>query len=320
MKIEFRPGVYFSPGFPLHGKVRLLTPPIVEMGRRGRIRIEYTVGDLPPEAGMALEVGKHFTSDVEEFQVADASAPAYFRSEFSGPSVRAGHRAYTNWAQRDTPSVFPYRRAAAVRITGGKLIGGGRVLLALGGTGGVRMQHYAENLFNFRLVLTRSGKVAGYGGDAILKVTGGPLRKLRVQAPPVVKAGEEFPAEVLPQDEWGSLAKDHQGLKLEIAGGAAGGTFRYDPELMLYVARDVRIPSAGTARITVRTRDGRFRAVSNPIWIRKDPGEFVYYGDLHQHTYLHDGRSVFEELYLYARRVGLLDFGAVSPHHMPMSR
>ncbi|MEK7405028.1 MAG: hypothetical protein AAB225_07970, partial [Acidobacteriota bacterium] len=61
------------------------------------------------------------------------------------------------------------------------------------------------------------------------------------------------------------------------------------------------------------------RGLSNPIWVERDPLRRVYYGELHQHTYLADGRGVFEELYLHARRVGLLDFAAVSPHHMPMS-
>ena len=49
LPIEYRPGCYMPPGFPLQGSVRLLSWPVVEAGKRHRIRLEYTVG----EAGVA---------------------------------------------------------------------------------------------------------------------------------------------------------------------------------------------------------------------------------------------------------------------------
>lgn len=320
MRIEYRPGGYFPEGFPLHGKVRLLSAPVVEAGQRARVRIQYTVGDLPIEPGMALEIWKHFTSDVEEFQVSDPLQPAYFSAEFSAPGVSARAVKFSNWVQRNTPDVFPYRKCAAVILEKGRLKEGDQVVLDLGGPQGVRMQHYEENLFNFRLVITREGKPVGYAGDAAMKVVGGPLRKLRVLAPAIVRLGETFPVEVVPLDEWVSLARNHTGLRLRIASGdVSGGTFRYEEDLMHYVARDVRADREGILRIAVEADEGRARGVSNPIWVERHPTRRVYYGELHQHTYLHDGRGVFEELYLHGRRVGLLDFAAVTPHHIPMS-
>lgn len=320
MRIEYRPGGYFPEGFPLHGRVKLLSVPVAEAGQRARIRIEYTVGDLPIEAGMALEVWKHFTSDVEEFQVGDPEKPAWFGAQLSAPGAGAQTVTFTNWEQRNTPAVFPYRKCAALILQKGRLKEGDQVLLDLGGPQGVRMQHYEENLFNFRLAITRDGLPVGYAGDAALKIIGGPLRKLRVVAPGVVAAGETFPLEVVPVDEWVSLARNHRGLRLRIAsGGVTGGDFRYEEDLMHYVARDLRADEEGVLRITVEADEGRARGVSNPIWVRRRPLRRIYFGELHQHTYLHDGRGVFEELYLYGRRVGLLDFAALTPHHMPMS-
>ncbi len=98
----------------------------------------------------------------------------------------------------------------------------------------------------------------------------------------------------------------------------AASALQYEPDLLHYVARDVTANAEGVVRIEVRTRDGALRGTSNPIWVERYPLRRVFYGDLHQHTYLADGRGVFEELYLYARRTGLLDFGAVTPHHMPL--
>ncbi|MCP5113275.1 MAG: hypothetical protein GY953_20785, partial [bacterium] len=175
-------------------------------------------------------------------------------------------------------------------------------------------------MFNFRFVILRDNKVLGYAGDAAMKVTGGPVAKLRVQAPSIIAVGERFPVEVVPMDAWASLAKNHSGLSLRIAGGqASGGRFQYEPKLMHYVARDVATHTEGVVRITVQTDDGRFVGVSNPVWVERNPIRRVYFGELHQHTYLHDGRGVYDELYLYGRRVGLLDFAAVTPHHIPLS-
>lgn len=317
-KFEYRTSGYFPEGYPLHGKVRLLTPAIAEAGQRVPVRVEYVVGDMGVEPGMSIEVWKHFTSDVEMFQTQSPDSPAWFGVEFSVPGVNARTEGVTNWQQRDPVAVFPYRKAARVIIEQGRLKAGDKVLFHLGGQHGVRMQHYEENLFNFRFVLTRANdqKVLGYAGDAAMKITGGPLRTLRVQAPSVVKLGEPFPIEVVPMDEWVSLAKNYTGLTLR---ADLPATFAYDKELMHYVARDAKANKEGVLRIRVRTADGKFQGESNPVWVQPGPLRGVYYGEMHQHTYLHDGRGVFEELYLYGRRVGLLDFGAVSPHHMPMS-
>src|SRR6476619_7779306 len=78
LKIDYRPGGYFPKNFPLHGRVRLLTAPVAAAGQRVPIQVEYTVGDMPVETGVSLEVWKHFTSDVEAFQTASPDQPAYF--------------------------------------------------------------------------------------------------------------------------------------------------------------------------------------------------------------------------------------------------
>ena len=322
MRLDYRPGAYFPPEFPLHGEVRLLSSPIVEMGKRTRVKIEYTVGDMAIEEGMSIEIFKHFTSDVEQFQVADPEAPAYLGAETTAAGVELQTRMYTNYSLRNDNGVFPYRRTAGVIVTKGRLSEGNKVIFDLGGPKGVRMQYYSENLFNFRIVIVRAadGKILGYGGDAIMKVIGGTLEKLRVQAPSIVGLGENFDVEVVPQDGWGSLARNAQGLKLSFAsGGVAGSAFEYDPELLHYVARNVVANSAGVVRIDIQTEDGAFKGRGNPVWVERHPTRRVYYGDLHQHTYLHDGRGVYEELYLYARREGLLDFGALTPHQGPLS-
>ncbi len=316
-RIEYRPGGWFPPEFPLHGEVKLLTPPVVEMGRRHRIRIEYTLGELGAGVGDSIEIWKHFTSDMEELQVDSPDQPAHFGVETTAADAEIETVKFPNNVQRNEHPVFPYRKIAGLIVRRGALKKGDKVYFDIGGTDGVRMQFYAENLFNLRVAFTRpeDRKVLGYGGDAYMKVIGGPLAKLRVKAPGIVGLREPFSVEVVPTDEWLSLAKDFQNLRLRMeSDGAASSEFEYDPDLMHYVAENVVASKEGVVRITVRTADGGVEGVSNPIWVRRTPVNRVYFGDLHQHAYLHDGRGVPIELYLLARRVGLLDFGAVTPH------
>ncbi len=316
MPIELRAGAYFPEGFPLHGKVRLLSAPVAEMGKRTRVQVEYTVGDMAIEEGMSIQVWKHFTSDVEEFQVGYASEPAFFGVESTAAGLEIETSIFPNNTRRNDPSVFPYRQTAAMTVRRGRIGAGEKILLDLGGKRGVRMQHYEESLFNFRLVIVQDKKVLGYAGDVLLKVTGGPFHKLKVQAPSIVAVGERFAVEVVPQDRWGSLAKNAASVKLVMASeDTSGAAFQYEASLLHFVARDVVLMKEGIHRIRVRADGGSVSAVSNPIRVERHPLRRVFYGDLHQHTYLADGRGVFEELYLYARRVGMLDFGALTPHH-----
>ncbi len=318
--VEYRPGGYMPPDFPLQGSVRLVSAPVVQAGMRHRIRLEYTVGEAGVIAGETLEVWKHFTSDVEEFQVGDPAAPAHFAVQASAAGAQLRARMFTNRVQRNTPSVFPYRKTAGAVLESGTLRPGDKVYFDLGGAQGVRMQHYAENLFNFRIVIAgEDGKPRDYGGDAFLKVVGGPAAKLRVSAPGLVAVGERFSVEAIPSDAWGSLAANYQNHRLEFAAPPLGSSpFEYDPELLHYVAKGLVANQEGVYRLAVRSLDGTLRGRSNPIRVAKHPKRRVFFGDLHQHTYLHDGRGVYEELYLHARRNGLLDFGSLTPHHMPL--
>ncbi len=320
LPIVYRPGAYMPPGFPLEGEVRLLTAPVVRAGQRHRIRLEYRVGEAGVAQGEAIEVWKHFTSDVEEFQVEDRDAPAYFAAETTAPGARLTPHIFTNRVQRNTPNVFPYRKTVGADLESGSLGPGDKVYLDLGGAKGVRMQHYAENLFNFRVVIVGADKEPrDYGGDAFLKVVGGDATGLRVYVPSYAAVGERFSVEVVPSDAWDSLAWNYQGLDLEFLDPRLGAFgFEYDPELLHYVASNVVASQAGVYRLEVRSRDGTLRGTSNPIRVEPHPKRRVYYGDLHQHTYLHDGRGTYEELYMHARRNGLLDFGSLTPHHMPL--
>ncbi len=174
---------------------------------------------------------------------------------------------FPNDVQRNEHGVFPYRKCAGLIVRSGELSAGDKIYFDIGGEDGVRMQFYAENLFNLRVAFTQpeQKKVLGYGGDAYMKVIGGPLAKLRVKAPAVVGLREPFAVEVVPTDAWLSLAKNYQNLELVMeSDGVAVSQFRFDPDLMHYVADNVVAAKEGVARISVQTADGRSRKRQQP--------------------------------------------------------
>ena len=77
------------------------------------------------------------------------------------------------------PASSPIARRPALSWRRGRCARATRSTWTSAGSKGVRMQHYAENLFNFRVVVVGEDlRPRDYGGDAFLKVVGG----TRVQA------------------------------------------------------------------------------------------------------------------------------------------
>jgi hypothetical protein len=71
----------------------------------------------------------------------------------------------------------------------------------------------------------------------------------------------------------------------------------------------------GTYTINAVSEDGRIEGQSNPINCMKELPEYkLYWGEIHTHTALSDGRGVPDKAYIYARDVANLDFAAIADH------
>ena len=104
-------------------------------------------------------------------------------------------------------------------------------------------------------------------------------------------------------DKHAGFLQNHQ-FKLD-----ENGRFRFPVEMQ----------TPGMQSVTVRSKNGLEKR-SNPALCTKNKPELsLYWGDMHGHSNLSDGRGGLDEYYSYARDVAGLDFSAVTDHDLMIS-
>ncbi len=291
------------------GEVHQVSPGRLVAGERCDLEIEVELARTI-SAGRSIEVWAHFVSDISDFQCDSASELAFFGCTW--PDGRFETFSYGRGSVHGSGSYFPYRAYAGVRLLDDGRPGQ-KLLIRLCD---IRVQTYSDPLFSLRFALKDADDLVGYLGDVCWQVVGGRTRALRVVGPTVVGVGEAFDCHVLARDRYGNPAGDDldpDALEVE-TGGLQHEGFTAGEEPFLAVLRDMRLDEEGIAYVTVRDRRTGTEGRSNPVVVRQEVGERIYWGDIHQHAYYLDGRCRPTTSYRYGRLVGRLDFGSVAPH------
>ena len=304
-------------------------------------RLTYVAGERGLAAGSAIEVSWHrslhpacyiLEGDWTPPQDSDPAAPGYTTAhatgqarvalEFPPPWEFAGSR-YPN--PPPTASLAP-RQAIRVRLVEGRLAPAERIEIVYGnpsrGSPGARAQSIRQDAVPFQAWVDDAGTGAwrALSLSPSVRVIGGEAASLRLIAPSLVCRREPFDLAVVALDAHGNPA-DGFASPLKLTGQVDGlpesvpsGDWH---EGVLIVPR-LRWAHAGTYRIAAQA--GRLRATSNPIVVRASPpGERIYWGDLHLHSWLSDGLRSPHECYRYARDVSRLDLAALTDHDPPIA-
>jgi hypothetical protein len=317
--MEHKPSAYIPPSFLTWGRLAVRGSTTLVAGARGTLDVEVTL-DQPLSAGHRIEVWTHFVSDIERPQNHDENGPAYFACQSSGPAVETF--VLPEAAVHGPNTFFPYRRYAGFRLLD-PAPAGTRLTVQVQNAS---MQSYEEPLFNLRLaILNANQELAGYLGDACYTVVGGAKEFLRVVAPTCVAAGQPFRLAIVACDRY----RNKTGEPLEdlafvvgVEGEAGAGegrlefdTIVYDPAGRRHTIEGARCDTPGVYYVRVAQRGApTITGTSNPIVVRTQWAEQVYWGDLHQHSYHDDGRGLPAANYDYARSSSMLDFCAITPH------
>lgn len=278
------------------------------------LTVEVTLAQ-PIPAGQSLEVWTHFVSDIERVQVDDPNGAAYFHGE--------GPVAFEPFARPDAKvhgpgTFFPYRRYAGIRLEEDAPVGS-RFVFHLDD---VSMQTYEETLFNLRFALLDGDDLIGYLGDAFYIVKGSKKAQLWVICPTSVETGEPFACHIVTLDRFHNKTGDpledldfEVTLAGELEGQPIPAEITFDAEKQHHLAQGIQFDLEGLAYLKVSLKDDpRIFGVSNPIVIKDDWPEKVYWGDVHQHTYFADGRGTPAANTEYAISTSCLDFLSVAPH------
>jgi len=268
----------------------------------------------PVPAGHCLEVWTHFVSDIGRPQLVAPAESGYFVAEASEPATPFVH---PDAKVHGSGSFFPYRRYAGVRLDEAAPVGS-RFTFRIAD---VSMQTYEETLFNLRVAVVDGDDVVGYLGDAFYTVVGAEPEHLLVVAPTCVSPGEPFDIKIITRDRFGNKTGGAIApLGFEVALAEGEGTVPYD-ELVFdakwrrHIVRGAVLAEPGVWFLHISARGaGGVTGVSNPIVVRDAWNDRIVWGDIHQHTYLADGRGTPAANIEYAVSTSCLDFVSISAH------
>jgi len=152
----------------------------------------------------------------------------------------------------------------------------------------------------------------------VLEVTGDYASSFDVIARAIQKPGKEFDLTVLAVDRHNrNPDPDYTGTVKVIPSDprAQGATVRFSENDRGIRQVSVSLPSDGTYYFTVFDEFRGISGLSNPISTNffRD-GLNVFFGDIHGHNDLCDGRGTIDEYYQWARDVRRLDFAALTNH------
>ena len=298
------------------GSVTLETDGPVHVDSWAKIEQTYTVGEAPLGPGARVMVAKQLQADGGRIQHSDARAPNYVSARTSNPSVRLG-KTTVPWTGMHggfrSPSDMP-----AFQVHEGTLGPGDTLTLVYGdregGSEGWRQQTFAtdESMLPIYIDLDGSGHFLTPRWPSY-EIVGNSVEGVTAVAPSIVEPGEAFDLSVRWEDANGnratgpmpaaSIALNGEEFRLLDRGGGP-----------IALIESVRIAHEGVHRFRVTSTDGRIEALSNPVWVRKNPQHRLYWGETHTHTGMAEGQGSIERSYRFAQQDARLDFMGLSEH------
>jgi hypothetical protein len=153
-----------------------------------------------------------------------------------------------------------------------------------------------------------------------LSVIGAEPEGFVMTAPAMVEAGKAFRAKVVSVDRYRNVGRPYYSGRILLE--STCGEAELPAEIVMtgenkgiYDVSGVVFNAEGTYTIKAVSSDRKIEALSNPIICMKGlPKYKLYWGEIHTHTALSDGRGTPAKAYAYARDVANLDFAAVADH------
>jgi len=283
------------------------------VGSYGSWRIIYTAGRRGIEADGALKL-LFFERDVwNSLQNDDPAKEGYVSVATSG-KCRLEARVFNHFMKKEV----------IVKVRGQRLNPGETIAVTFGdrseGCPGISVgrNHTAKDyVWKTYVDVKGESNFVNISEPQVVSVVADSPVEILVTAPSIVEAGEPFSLNVKAKDRYGNIADTFAG---DI------GISCSDPDAVLpgysFTAKDrgvrdleLTLHREGIQRIEVRSRDGEFRALSNPIVVKREvSGPRIYWGDIHGQTFFSDGIGHPDEYYRYGRDVEKLDFCAITDH------
>lgn len=218
-----------------------------------------------------------------------------------------------------TQYIRPWGRLLRIAVRDGSLAPGDKVVITYGDTSsggpGIRAQTFAEETFEFRLLVDPfgTGEYLRVPEPPTIRLIGGPPAALKALVPSQVVVGEPFRLLVHAEDEWGNPSVGYQGaVQLSLEGGKCEGlpeSYTFAPANGgVHCFEGLKLKAEGTFRFVVADEVSGLRTESNPlICAAERPAYRAYWADLHGQTEDSVGTGTVLEYFTYGRDVAGLD-------------
>ncbi|HLF33577.1 MAG TPA: hypothetical protein VI583_05045 [Cyclobacteriaceae bacterium] len=207
-------------------------------------------------------------------------------------------------------------------IRGKRMEGGEKIFIRFGTFGQNVVVQRKQVSFYFEAELDAEGKGVFHRlVPPYIPVVESEPASLHLTAPSHVKAGEEFKVVAYAEDEFHNVCENYKGyFTLRTFDDNSGESLGY--RMRTWTQHEDlnrnEIPyvfeKTGTYYIQATDRENNLIAISNPVKVFNDMPEFrIFWGEIHVHSQLSDGRGELQDLYRdgYARG---LDFTAITDH------
>ena len=165
--------------------------------------ITYTVGKYGMDDGGSVLILQREVSDMQIPQFSSPNEPGYV-------TVRTTGNAKLRVTFSDELLVRPWRGGLLVRIREGVLKEGDKIIITFGdrraGCPGFRVQTFRERRHVFRVLVDPfgTGRYVEVKPAPVMRIIGGPAKRLEVVAPSIVRVGECFSIIIRALDQWGN--------------------------------------------------------------------------------------------------------------------
>jgi hypothetical protein len=203
------------------------------------------------------------------------------------------------------------------RLEGVTLEEGEEIVIKYGdksqGSPGFRIQSTSTDAFRLPVYVDFDGSgnfiTFNYPG---FEVIGGLTKSVHAFLPAMAKVGETFDLVIRSEDKArnrasGPIPSYQVFLNDELIAILDSGTDAVS------IVRDLKIEQEGTYRFKILSNNG-FAVWSDPIWVKSEINERVYWGDLHGHCEFADGQGTPRAFFTFGRDDAQLDFLCLSEH------
>ena len=295
------------------GQLEATTGPFTA-GEFATITQTYTVGEQAIQTGGGFLLARHFMTNYGPWQNSDPSGPNYVSVTASNSKV--SFLATTTPLSGMHGGFRASRETMTFRLASGTLQPGDTVNITWGDTSGggpgMRMATFSSDRMPLPIYVALDNKGPFYSLPIQpIRVTGQSAAGVHGFAPSVVATGETFTLAIRAQDRYYNRA----------VGAVPNWRVQLDEQTTIAVPStgaitkvELSLPAAGIYRPSISSEDGSIVGITNPIQVKDEVADRIYWGDTHGHSGFAEGIGTPERFMVWARDDASLDYVTHSEH------